>query len=38
MTKQNVCEINKILETVEIPDDNVMLETLLELAEEKQAA
>jgi hypothetical protein len=38
MTKQNVYEINKILETVEIPDDNVMLETLLELAEEKQAA
>lgn len=38
MTKQNVYDINKILETVEIPDDNVMLETLLELAEEKQAA
>ena len=38
MTKQNVYDINKILETVEIPDDNVMLETLLELAKEKQAA
>lgn len=39
MNKQNVCEINKILETLtETPDDNTMLQTLLEQAEEKLAA
>lgn len=38
MKKQDVCAIDDILKTLEIPDDNVMLETLLELVEIKEAA
>jgi len=36
MKKQDVCAIDDILKTLEIPDDNVMLDTLLELAEEQE--
>ena len=38
MDKRNVYLISLILDTVEIPDDNVMLETLLEIAEEQEKA
>lgn len=30
MDKRDVCEIDKLLETLEMPDDNIMLDTLLE--------
>ena len=36
MTKRDVYLITLVLETVEIPEDNVMLETLLEIAEEQE--
>lgn len=38
MTERNVYLISLVLDTVEIPDDNVMLETLLEIAEEQEKA
>jgi hypothetical protein len=39
MTKRDVCEINRILETLaEAPEDNIMLETLLDMLTEKQEA
>lgn len=37
MTKRNVYLITLVLETVEIPEDDVMLETLLEIAEEQES-
>jgi hypothetical protein len=38
MTERNVYLISLILDTVEIPDDNVMLQTLLDIAEEQEKA
>jgi hypothetical protein len=36
MNKRDVYLINLLLDTVEIPDDNVMLQTLLDIAEEQE--
>jgi len=35
-TKRNVYLISLILETVDEPEDNIMLDTLLEIAEEDE--
>jgi hypothetical protein len=36
MNKRDVYLINLLLDTVEIPDDNVMLQTLLDIAKEQE--
>ena len=36
MNKRNVYLISLVLETIEEPTDNIMLDTLLEIAEEQE--